>query len=578
MSTGSVLSSAAGRPRPGTRAMAVAVLVAATAIGAAAQVTVQVDSTRNWMGYMNWYNTDGSYAGGSAWGLADLPAAFEPSLSNATTVVLGVNSGTYNPADPYWNAPDGTPNKLLEANFYVDVGTDYAGQDVTFVGTVEANTLPEGWSCEAVIKEFYSGYNFISDTRVPLVAGQPFSVSRAIGDGNICQYGFLTYGPNAEPGSPPTLTSVRIDVNNADPSITRGPADARKPVGETAVFTVAAVGESALSYQWYAVQGGLTNLLSDSATVSGSASDTLTLGNLQVSDSGVYGVTVTDLAGSKTAQATLVVKTPAEYVNFLENPGFEADPAGLDDAPWQRFETSAPSSGALQSTNETYLMGGNVSVHDGDWVSFTVFHGAYAGIYQDVPAEPGQIFTADAWFYNASGDPIPGGAGSGVTNECYLEVQFRAGETVLQQYTTDLFDYTLPRDQWIHLQATNAGGYGISPPASDARYLVTPPETTKVRFQITMHDIAGSAGLGSLYYDSARLLLKNPAWLDISEADGAVQVSWPTLAATEYQVQGKDGLDATEWTDAETVAGDGGTITRTYPAASPHRMYRVLTR
>jgi hypothetical protein len=55
---------------------------------APAQITVKVDSTKNWLGWMNVFNMDNSYAFGQAWAPADLRAAFEPARSNATRVVL----------------------------------------------------------------------------------------------------------------------------------------------------------------------------------------------------------------------------------------------------------------------------------------------------------------------------------------------------------------------------------------------------------------------------------------------------------------------------------------------------------
>gem|GEM_PF-5481669 len=78
-------------------------------------------------------------------------------------------------------------NKLLEANLYVDVGTLYAGNDVTFVGRVESNSLPAGWTCVAVIKEFAPGYAYLGDTRAELVGGADFAVTRYIRPGNITQ-------------------------------------------------------------------------------------------------------------------------------------------------------------------------------------------------------------------------------------------------------------------------------------------------------------------------------------------------------------------------------------------------------
>src|SRR5204863_3858926 len=137
-----------------------------------------------------------------------------------------------------------------------------------------------------------------------------------------------------------------------------------------------------------------------------------------------YFLTITSTSGSVRVGATLTVKAYAEYANFLENPGFENDTNGVNESPWIRFESTIASYGHFQSTNDTYFGGGNVNVLEGKYVSFTTYNGAYSGIYQDVVASPGQVFAADMWFYNASGDPIPGPSVS-ATNENYLEIQFR---------------------------------------------------------------------------------------------------------------------------------------------------------
>jgi len=107
-------------------------------------------------------------------------------------------------------------------------------------------------------------------------------------------------------------------------------------VGDTASFTVVASGGSPLSYQWS--RGG-TNL-TDAGNISGATNATLIISNAQLSDATNYTVTVTDAAGSLDATATLVVKTPAAYVNLLENPGFEDDPSGQSIVPWSRFPSS----------------------------------------------------------------------------------------------------------------------------------------------------------------------------------------------------------------------------------------------
>jgi hypothetical protein len=380
----------------------------------------------------------------------------------------------------------------------------------------------------------------------------------------------------SNPATSTSATSTPAQVNVLDIVISGIPADQRVEQGSTVQFNVVATSASELSYQWKSVIGGVTNTLSNGPTVSGATNASLTLSNVQPASSGLYFAVISTGSGSGAAGANLNVKTYADFSNVLENPGFEADPSGATAPNWSRFESQEPSWGKLQSASDTYFLGGNVNVHSGTFVSYTTFHAPYSGIFQDVSAQPGQVFTADMWFYNASGDPLPGPSYS-ATNESYLEVQFRAGDAVLQQYITTLMDYNTPQNVWMNLQATNAGTYGSMPPTANARYLVAPPGTTTVRFQITMHDIASSSGNGSLYYDSAKLMLKLPVTLTATRSGNNVELSWKSQGATDYQVQYKDQLSS-EWQNlGGVVNGTGMVVSKTDSSGGPGRFYRVLT-
>jgi hypothetical protein len=673
-----------------------AVLLAAGVIlcGAAGSlaVTVKVDSTKNWQGFNNVTQTNGfaSYVFGSAWATADLRANFIPTNSPTgwpfnTAGVMRPNTNTYAPgtaAPPntnFWNYSDGTPNKLIEANWYVDVFTQFQGQSVTFQGTIISNNIPladlsglptvtpsSSWQVIAFIKEFTPTYGFLGTTTTTNLSPGAFSITRTIGAGNVCQYGFSTFGPNTAPGSPNSFTGFGVVVEDSDPAIitqpagqtvttgtsvglsiraagasalsyqwkrygtnlvdggnisgvtttnlvianaqpsdsgpytvtvtdtagsvdsqaanvnvldiviTAQPQNQRVEQGSTVVMAVTATSSSTINYQWKSVIGGVTNNLVNGPNVSGATSNTLTLSNVQVAQTGFYVVALSTGSGSANTGASLLVKSYADFANFLENPGFENDPNGLNETPWIRFQTTDPSFGSFQDVNDMYFGGGNVNVFAGTYVSYTTFAAEYSGIFQDVAASPGQAFAADMWFYNASGDPIPG-PGTSSTNESFLEVQFRAGPTVMQQYVTTFMNSATPQNVWFNLQATNAGAFGTTPPTSNAKYLIAPPGTTTVRFQVTMHDIANSSGFGSLYYDSASLMLKIPVSLGVVAAGSNVNLSWKSQGATSYQIQYKNDLGDLAWTNLEVVAGTGLIITRSYPAAGARRFYRVLT-
>jgi len=75
------------------------------------------------------------------------------------------------------------------------------------------------------------------------------------------------------------------------PGITTHPSNSLVPVGDSAVFTVAASGTAPLSYQW---KRGATNVGGDNAT--------LTIANAQAGDAGSYTCTVSNSAGAATSK------------------------------------------------------------------------------------------------------------------------------------------------------------------------------------------------------------------------------------------------------------------------------------
>ncbi len=542
----------------------------AGALQSQGQITVKVDSTKNWGGFMNWYSTGNGYIGGNIWAPADLRAAFLPAPNNATVTVLRINTNTYNTAG-YWNLADGTPNKHLEANFYVDVGTSFAGNDVTFVGSAQSNSLPAGWTCQAVIKEFAPGYAYLGDTRADIVGGQAFSVTRTIAPGHICQYGFLTFGPNTAPGSADSFEGASIFVDNADPAITAQPIDQRVLAGGTATFTVAATGASALSYHWKRYGTNLIN----SGKFSGATSPTLTISNAQAADATSYFVAVTDTAASVDSQpARLRVLTPAQFANALDNPSFEldvVDPA-IVPIPWVAFTGAA-----LQNTNNTYAFTPDAYVQTIDGTNAVQVYnaGEYNGIFQDVPAAPGQIFTGDGWFYQSSLDPL-----LAPIDVAFIEVQFRHGNdnpiAIYQSFGVTNAPELI--DTWLFLQATNgvAAGYA-STSTADSHYLVAPPGTDHVRYQVTLHFVGG--GGGSVYVDSMSLMRKLPVSVKASLLAGNITLSFLTQGATSYQVVYKANLTDTSWTSVGgLVTGDGTVKTVSFPATLSKRFYSVLTK
>lgn len=168
-----------------------------------------VDPLATWNGYMNVFDTGGGYLWGSPWGTPDLPATFDGS----GVLTLAPNTNTYNAADPYWVNPDGSGNKILEANFYQEWFGGLAGQTVTFNYVVGTNTLPAGYTAQAFVKVLDpdAGWATIQSTFLDLNSGAG-SVSLTVASVTtpVTQVGFMISGLNVDPLSPDAMTGVTI--------------------------------------------------------------------------------------------------------------------------------------------------------------------------------------------------------------------------------------------------------------------------------------------------------------------------------------------------------------------------------
>src|SRR6516164_5768782 len=90
---------------------------------ASAQTNVYVDPSYTWQGFMNVSElpaNGGAYDFGSSWGTGDLDASFSQAV---LTFMPNTSIDRDVPTDPYWWQPDGSPNKIMDANFYVQNDT-----------------------------------------------------------------------------------------------------------------------------------------------------------------------------------------------------------------------------------------------------------------------------------------------------------------------------------------------------------------------------------------------------------------------------------------------------------------------
>jgi hypothetical protein len=436
--------------------------------------------------------------------------------------------------------PDGTNQCWLEVTFR-DPGNNVLATYKSL--TIDNSSPTNTWIDMRVTNDVLGGINFAAPPGTTKVRFQE-----------------VYYQPFGAAGGSVYADKMVLDnLAPSDPNITTLPVDQKKLVGETAVFTVVASGTTPLSYQWKTNGTGLVN----GGGISGATSSTLTLSNVQKSQAGTYTVDVTDLAGTLSASANLSVKTAAEAANALDNPSFEAGTY----PPWSTFN-----GGGLKA-NGDFWDGITVSNFDGTYGSTVDNGGEFNGAYQDVPAAPGQIFTADGWFFEPSSLPLTAG------NQVWLEVQFRNAGTPLALYKSSVIgtnNPARPLDTWYNLQATNGFAGDFVTPIPNAFYLIAPAGTTVVRYQVTMHVVGGSGGV---LYDQMSLFKKIRVSIAATVSGGNIHLSWLSQGGTSYQVVYKDDLGAATWAPiGGSVAGDGGIQTASFPTTAGKRFYSVLTK
>ncbi|PTM10868.1 MAG: hypothetical protein DA407_02735 [Bacteroidetes bacterium] len=180
-------------------------------------VTVGVDAAP-YLGYMNVTFTPAD-GGGAAfdqgWGVPDLVCEV-----GATSVTLKPNVNGYanslggnNGDRAFWtNSPDGgvtagpDGNKIMEAISYIEPGSSFNGNDLTFTGEVTSNTINARYSAQFFIKALdpMAGYSdiFAGSKTIDLPSSGVFSISATgaeLTTGLIVQYGFVITGLNANP-------------------------------------------------------------------------------------------------------------------------------------------------------------------------------------------------------------------------------------------------------------------------------------------------------------------------------------------------------------------------------------------
>src|SRR6266481_4867313 len=156
-------------------------------------------------------------------------------------------------------------------------------------------------------------------------------------------------------GIPQFLTVLLLTLTaQAQPTITSQPASSTNAVGDTAQFTVSAIGSGTLAYQWLKIGTNLVNgIFSGRATVSGATTTTLGLASVTTNDQSAYSCRVTDTSGSVTSIiAVLTVIVP---------PGIITQPASYNTNAGATVKFSVVASGTAPLAYQWREGGSNIT-------------------------------------------------------------------------------------------------------------------------------------------------------------------------------------------------------------------------
>jgi hypothetical protein len=141
-------------------------------------------------------------------------------------------------------------------------------------------------------------------------------------------------------------SSIAVLTLNMPPFITTLPAGQTVVQGSPVMFNVAVSGTTPLAYQWYKNNVALTN----GGTISGVLTSNLTISAVAAGDAGTYKVIVTNLAGTASGIAGLIVNVPptvtsqpvGQSVLVGSTVSFQGSAAGTGTLSYQWLKNNVP--------------------------------------------------------------------------------------------------------------------------------------------------------------------------------------------------------------------------------------------
>ena len=181
------------------------------------QNTVTIESSQDWIGYVNAFELDGTYAYGFDYPVSELKArATSASLILQPNTLIWANDAAN---DAWFDNSSGTqtPVKYIAASSYIEDAT-LGNEDLTFSGFVSNHNLDSNYTVVAFIKAIGPAPDFtaFAEEFVEITEEGAFSVTATASQlsATSVQYGFTVTGLPANPAYQTALGNVLIGVES----------------------------------------------------------------------------------------------------------------------------------------------------------------------------------------------------------------------------------------------------------------------------------------------------------------------------------------------------------------------------
>jgi hypothetical protein len=280
-----------------------------TLMGAAVPVPAAVDLTT--AGTLDW--AAWGYLTGTLPNYLEQKAGGTNQISDITTIGAGSGPNLFGNALVACTWIDGTPDAVVTNT---TTGIYFNGIEDGYQFTVPADTTKKvltlyagGYSCQVQVQGTLSDNSAPAYIDTSLIAGGGVSLADAytmeFSAGSAGQT--LTVNVHCLTGTG-NCTLMAATLAGPKPNIFQDPVSLTNNVGTTAQLMALAEGWSPLSFQWWKESNGLYVPLADTSHISGSATATLTLSDLSLTNGTNYYLVVTNNYGAVTSSvATLTV-------------------------------------------------------------------------------------------------------------------------------------------------------------------------------------------------------------------------------------------------------------------------------